>query len=106
MKPSDIVVGGKFSNNTDKYDGVRIVDVILERSNRQIAVVWRNALPKSASPGHGDGVSLLTTFARWSRNREEMTAAELVVHRRCAESHAQNVAKNGALVKSWLERTN
>ena len=106
MKPGDIVVGGKFSNNTDKYGGVRIVDVILERNKGQVAVVWRNALAKSASDGHEHGVSLLSTFARWARNREEMTADELAKHRRCADFRAQNVAKNGALVNSWLERTN
>lgn len=82
------------------------MDVILERSNGQEAVVWRNALAKSASQGHSHGVSTLATFARWSRNREEMTAEELVMHRRCADGHAQNVAKYGAEVNSWLERTN
>lgn len=106
MKISAIVAGGKFSNNTDKYGGVRIVDVVLERSNGQLAVVWRNALAKSAGDGHEHGVSLLSTFARWARNREEMTADDVAMHHRCADFHAQNVAKNGALVNSWLERTN
>lgn len=105
MKPSDIAVGGKYSNPTTKYGGIRIVDAFVTRSSGQVACVWRNGLQKSNSNGHSHGVSALATFARWARAKETMTDAELVLHLRCAEAHAEMYAKYGKEVAQLLSKS-
>lgn len=104
MKTNDIVVGGKYSNPTAKYGGVRIVDAAFCRRNGQEAVSWTNAFPQSASQGHSHGVSTLATFARWARSREEITNIELDAHRKRVELRALDVGRHGPAVDAFLDR--
>lgn len=95
MNPAEIVVGMKYSNPTEKYGGVRIVDAIISRSSGQRAVRWTNALPRQTSSGHAQGVSTLSTFAKWARVAEQMTASEQDAHARRAAAHQDATERYG-----------
>eukprot|EP00456_Euglypha_rotunda_P060211 TRINITY_DN503_c0_g2_i4.p3 TRINITY_DN503_c0_g2~~TRINITY_DN503_c0_g2_i4.p3 ORF type:complete len:112 (-),score=11.66 TRINITY_DN503_c0_g2_i4:273-608(-) len=104
MKTSDIVAGAKYSNPTEKYGGVRVVDSIFRRRNGQVALSWTNAESRRKSSGHTHGVSTLATFARWARARELMSEQESQAHARRAAQHDKHMGQYGAAVHALLDR--
>jgi hypothetical protein len=102
VKASDIRIGCIYSNPTEKYGGLRIVDVFIKRLDGTTAVRWTSALKSS---GHDSGVSTLQTFARWARSQEPMSEQQISAHRIRARQHAVDEAKYGREVRNFLIAT-
>lgn len=103
MKTSEIHVGAMYSNPTEKYGGVRVVDALIQRVNGVVAVRWTSA---AKSSGHDAGVSTLQTFAKWARSQEAMSEAQIAAHSLRAQQHALAEAKYGAKVRAFLASSN
>lgn len=103
MKAGEIRVGAMYSNPTEKYGGLRVVDAFIKRVDGTIAVRWSSAVK---SPGHDTGVSTLQTFARWARSPEKMSDEQIASHAIRAQQHAVNEAKYGAQVRALLAASN
>lgn len=52
-------------------------------------------VPRQTSSGHAQGVSTLSTFAKWARVAEQMTASEQDVHARRAAAHQDATERYG-----------
>jgi hypothetical protein len=65
MTHSDIVVGGNYSNPTEKYGGVRIVDAIFKRTNDERALTDQRRFTTRAFGPRTRRFDGAATFARW-----------------------------------------
>ncbi|WP_139223002.1 hypothetical protein [Paracidovorax wautersii] len=88
-----------YSNQTEKYSGVRVVDAFTVRADGTVAVSWVSAAKTS---GHDSGVSTLQTFAKWARRQEMMSEQQIAAHSVRAQQHAECEKKYGAQVRAFV----